>query len=100
MLFKEYFVICVPYFKIIFPFFCREESEIVMHSDDPIAPVGYLKFNKLRLELKLPILDLHGRLLGLPLKDPDGYVTDHGEDALDELTEKGKHLVYSNYTLF
>ena len=62
--------------------------------------MGYLKFNKLRLELKLPILDLSGRLLGLPLKDSEGYVTDHGEEALDELTEKGKHLIYFNYTRF
>nr|XP_022904819.1 diphthine--ammonia ligase [Onthophagus taurus]XP_022904820.1 diphthine--ammonia ligase [Onthophagus taurus] len=60
-----------------------EESEIVIHSNDPIAPVGYLKLNKLRLELKLPPLDLTHRLAGLPLKDSDGYVTDYGEEATE-----------------
>ncbi|KRT83502.1 hypothetical protein AMK59_3151, partial [Oryctes borbonicus] len=60
-----------------------EESETVIHSDDPIAPVGYLKFNKLKLELKLPPLDLQNRLSALPLKDSDGYVTDYGEEATE-----------------
>ncbi|KAL3265773.1 hypothetical protein HHI36_009971 [Cryptolaemus montrouzieri] len=59
------------------------ESEIVLHSNDPIAPVGYLKLNKLQLENKLPLLNLHERLKGLPLKNSDGYVTDPGEDVKD-----------------
>lgn len=65
-----------------------EESETIIHSDDPIAAVGYLKFNKLKLELKLPSLDLQSRLAGLPLKDNDGYVTDYGEEAV-EFEESG-----------
>ncbi|KAJ8947693.1 hypothetical protein NQ318_001531 [Aromia moschata] len=60
-----------------------EDSDVIYHSNDPIAPVGYLKFNKLGLEVKLPPLDLHSRLKGLPLKDSDGYVTDQGEEAFD-----------------
>nr|CAI5867517.1 unnamed protein product [Callosobruchus analis] len=58
-----------------------KDSEVVIHSDDPIAPVGYLIFKKLELETKLPPLDLLDRLAGLPLKDSDGYVTDEGEEA-------------------
>ncbi|CAG9835836.1 unnamed protein product [Diabrotica balteata] len=57
-----------------------EESELVIHSNDPIAPVGYLVFKKMSLELKLPALDLQSRLEGLPLKDSDGYVTDQEEE--------------------
>lgn len=59
---------------------CREESEVVLHSEDQIAQVGFLKLNKLRLELKLPDLDLSGRLSGLPLKDSDFYVSDVSDD--------------------
>lgn len=59
-----------------------ENSEVVIHSDDSIAPVAYLKFNKLKLETKLPALDLNSRLKDLPLKDSDGYVTDQGEDVI------------------
>lgn len=51
-----------------------------MHQIDPIAPVGFLKFNSLALELKLPVLDLQSRLEGLPLKDSYGYVTDSSDD--------------------
>ncbi|CAH2013707.1 unnamed protein product [Acanthoscelides obtectus] len=60
-----------------------KDSEVVIHSNDPIAPVGYLIFKKLELETKLPPLDLMDRLAGLPLKDSDGYVTDHGEEAYE-----------------
>ncbi|KAJ8919563.1 hypothetical protein NQ315_002185 [Exocentrus adspersus] len=60
-----------------------EDSDVILHSNDPIAPVGYLKFNKLALEVKLPALDLHSRLEGLPLRDSDGYVTDQGEEAFE-----------------
>lgn len=55
----------------------------MLHSDDPIAAVGYLKFNEIYLEVKLPPLDLDDRLKGLPLKDSDGYITDQGEEALN-----------------
>ncbi|CAG9856277.1 unnamed protein product [Phyllotreta striolata] len=57
-----------------------EDSEVVIHSTDPIVSVGYLTFKKLSLELKLPALDLQDRLEGLPLKTSDGFVTDQEED--------------------
>ena len=60
-----------------------EESEIVLNSNDPICPVGYLRLKKLSLEVKLPNLDLQRRLSGLPLKDSDGYITDYGVEASD-----------------
>ncbi|XP_057655168.1 uncharacterized protein LOC130893248 [Diorhabda carinulata] len=83
-----------------------ENSEIVMHSDNPIAPVGYLIFKKLSLEIKLPALDLQSRLEGLPLKDSNGYVTDHEEEAFqyiendteDESTVNSDYVVNYNYT--
>lgn len=69
---------------------------MILHSNDPVAPVGYLRFNKLVLEVKLPALDLHSRLQGLPLKDSDGYVTDQGEEAFDIIeNEEG---TYRNLT--
>ncbi|XP_030768163.1 diphthine--ammonia ligase [Sitophilus oryzae] len=65
-----------------------EDSEIVMHQDDPIAPVGYLKFNKISLEFKLPALDLQSRLQGLPLKDSYGYILEDGEEILELSNEE------------
>ncbi|CAH0560796.1 unnamed protein product [Brassicogethes aeneus] len=64
-----------------------DESEIVMHTNDTIAPVGYLVFKKLSLSLKTPILDLSSRLDGLPLKNCDDYVGDEAEEDL-EYSEK------------
>ncbi|EFA02050.1 uncharacterized protein LOC663632 [Tribolium castaneum] len=60
-----------------------DESDVVLHSSDPIAPVGYLQLKKISLETKLPLLDLQDRLSGLPLKNSDGYVTDYGVEASD-----------------
>lgn len=60
-----------------------EDSYVVMHQDDPIAPVGYLKFNSLKLEFKLPALDLQSRLEGLPLKDSYGYVLENNDDFFE-----------------
>ncbi|KAL1505808.1 hypothetical protein ABEB36_005285 [Hypothenemus hampei] len=57
-----------------------ENSVFIMHQNDPIAPVGYLKFDKLALEVKLPVLDLESRLDGLPLKDSYGYVTESSDE--------------------
>lgn len=54
-----------------------------MHSDDPIAPVGYLKLNKLRLDTKLPIVDLKTRMSTINMKDSEAYVS-CGEEE-DEL---------------
>lgn len=51
--------------------------------------MGFLKLNKLRLELKLPALDLSGRLSGLPLKDSDFYISDVSDD------EEGKQKFYA-----
>lgn len=67
-------------------FYYSEDSEVVIHSNDPVAPVGYLIFKNLSLELKLPPLDLPSRLKGLPLKDSNGYITDEGEEAF-QITE-------------
>lgn len=64
----------------------REESEVILHSNDPMTPVGYLKLNKLRLETKLPQLDLYQRLGSVPLKDSNGYVTDEGEEVTEVFT--------------
>ncbi|CAH1124619.1 unnamed protein product [Ceutorhynchus assimilis] len=60
-----------------------EEHELVMHQNDPIAPVGFLKFNSLKLEFKLPPLDLQSRLEGLPLKDSLGYISDDDENDFE-----------------
>mgnify|MGYP000491691929 CR=1 FL=1 len=62
-----------------------------MHQQNPVAPVGFLKLNKLRLEFKLPALDLQDRLKGLPLKDSFEYVMDDNEDGFEFKTkEKSK----------
>lgn len=45
-----------------------------MDSDDPIAPTGYMKLKKIKLELKLPQLDLNARFANLPLKIPNEHV--------------------------
>lgn len=74
----------------------RDESEVVMHSNDPIAPVGYLKLNKLHLETKLPPLDLISRMANLPLKDSDGYITDEGEEAMEKNNDENVHDEESN----
>lgn len=66
----------------------RDESEVVVHSNDAIAPVGYLKLNKLHLETKLPQLDLSSRMANLPLKDSDGYITDEGEEAVEKSNDE------------
>ncbi|VEN42231.1 unnamed protein product [Callosobruchus maculatus] len=73
----------------------NKDTEVVIHSDDPIAPVGYLVFKKLELETKLPPLDLLDRLAGLPLKDSDGYVTDEGEEAFKSTENEADELVCS-----
>lgn len=70
--------------------FFREDSDIVIHSSDPIVAVGYLTFKKLSLELKLPPLDLQDRLEGLPLKNCDGYLTDHEEAVFKSDEDIGK----------
>lgn len=83
----------------------------MIHSNDPVAPVGYLIFKKLSLQLKLPALDLAGRLAGLPLKDSNGYITDEGEEIFQVAEiEMGKqtfgslgvllHPVLQNFSLF
>nr|XP_023013166.1 diphthine--ammonia ligase [Leptinotarsa decemlineata] len=84
-----------------------KESKVVVHSNDPIAPVGYLVFEKLELELKLPALDLQGRLEGLPLKDSDGYVTNQGqgpfditEDDIDDLQTSSGDASINSITYF
>lgn len=77
-------------------YFFREESEVILHSEDQIAQVGFLKLKKLRLELKLPALDLSGRLSGLPLKDSDFYVS----DVSDEEEGKNKCNAFNTCKLY
>lgn len=51
-----------------------------------------MKLNKLHLELKLPQLDLKSRLANLPLKDPEGYITDDGEEAQEQIIDTENNL--------
>lgn len=82
------------YFVIYFEIF-SEDSEVVIHSNDPIAPVGYLIFKKLSLEVKLPVLDLNSRLEGLPLKDSNGYITDQNDEEFEAIENQiGKLISY------
>ena len=39
-------------------YFCRDESEVVIHSDDAFAPVGFLQFKKMHLEDKEQVSNL------------------------------------------
>ncbi|KAF5286755.1 hypothetical protein FQA39_LY04178 [Lamprigera yunnana] len=59
-----------------------EESEVVIHSNDAIAPVGYLKLNKLKLETKLPHLNLDDRLSNVPLRNSNEFITDQSEENI------------------
>lgn len=85
--------ICHYRFGFYLKSYFREESEIVLHTNDPIAPVGYLKFNKLSLSLKTPALDLESRLAGLSLKDSEGYITDNSEESLEYTKIEGKLIL-------
>ncbi|KAK4886058.1 hypothetical protein RN001_002329 [Aquatica leii] len=60
-----------------------EESEVILHSNDLIAPVGFLKLNNLKLETKLPQISLSDRLSSITIKDSDRYITDCGEDSIE-----------------
>lgn len=73
-----------------------------MHQNDPIAPVGFLRFNSPDLEFKLPALSLESRLEGLPLKDSYGYVTEDSDDSTFELThdDAGTNLYSVFYIYF
>ncbi|XP_050307729.1 uncharacterized protein LOC126744389 isoform X1 [Anthonomus grandis grandis] len=75
------------------------DFETVMHHNDPIAPVGFLKLNSLSLEFKLPALDLKDRLDGLPLKDSYGYVTESNEDETFEITDDDPDSEHSESAL-
>jgi hypothetical protein len=44
------FAICSSHFYFLF--FSRDSQEVVIHSDDAFAPVGYLKFKQMHLEDK------------------------------------------------
>lgn len=94
--------ICISYVLLILLLYSSEDSEVIIHSNDPVAPVGYLIFKKLYLELKLPALDLNSRLEGLPLKDSNGYITDQEEEEVFQITENeiGKCMYFvNNYNL-
>ncbi|XP_063978343.1 uncharacterized protein LOC135163095 [Diachasmimorpha longicaudata] len=56
-----------------------DEYESVVHSDDKIAPVGYLNFKKIHLQDKdagLENLTLHERLKNIPVKTPYDYIAE------------------------
>ena len=36
----------------VYCFICSDESEVVIHSDDAFAPVGFLHFKKMHLQDK------------------------------------------------
>jgi len=38
--------------SLICDFIARDESEVVIHSDDAFAPVGFLKFKRMHVEQK------------------------------------------------
>lgn len=79
-----------------------EASEVILHSANPIAPVGFLKLNKLKLEPKLPQLNFYNRLKNVPLSDSDGYITDHGEEAtefLDDNTSSANETIAQTETI-
>ena len=43
---------CVRYCKGVCDFTSRDESEVVIHSDDAFAPVGFLRFKKMHVQEK------------------------------------------------
>ncbi|GLV35478.1 uncharacterized protein CBL_01373 [Carabus blaptoides fortunei] len=60
-----------------------DDSELIIHSDNAIAPVGYLRLNKLHLVQKTCPELLMERLSNVCMKDADGYITDPGEEATE-----------------
>lgn len=58
---------------------------MVIHSDNAIAPVGFLRLNKLHLVPKSIPTILKDRLNDVSVKDADGYITDSAEEALEEV---------------
>lgn len=62
---------------------------MVIHSDNAIAPVGYLRLNKLHLLPKSIPAILKDRLNDISVRDADGYITDSAEEAgEEELTDE------------
>ena len=48
----QYFNIVIDRTKFFFSFIARDESEVVIHSDDAFAPVGFLHFKRMHVEQK------------------------------------------------
>ena len=48
----QYFNIVIEGMKVFCDFIARDESEVVIHSDDAFAPVGFLHFKKMHVEQK------------------------------------------------
>lgn len=61
---------------------------MIIHSDNAIAPVGYLRLNKLHLIPKEIPSIMRDRLSSISLKDSDGYITDPGEEATEIIEEE------------
>lgn len=47
----QYFNIAINGMKFFY-FIARDESEVVIHSDDAFAPVGFLRFKRMHVEQK------------------------------------------------
>ncbi|RZF36193.1 hypothetical protein LSTR_LSTR012817, partial [Laodelphax striatellus] len=84
-------------FTLDMPLFAKslviEEFETVIHSNDAIAPVGYLNFGKMRLvdkENTSHELSLHERLIrsGCPVKNAIDYVSDI--DVVEDVIDSGE----------
>ncbi|KAF5289904.1 hypothetical protein FQR65_LT11715 [Abscondita terminalis] len=74
-----------------------EESEVILHSNNSIAPVAFLKLNKLKLETKLPQINLNDRLSNVYLKDSNKYITECGEDAIVIIEDDIPDSSYGRY---
>lgn len=70
------------------------DSKMIIHSDNAIAPVGYLRLNKLHLVPKSIPTILKDRLNDVSVRDADGYITDSAEEAFEEeTTEEVRQLL-------
>uniref|UniRef100_A0A1B6IXM0 Diphthine--ammonia ligase n=1 Tax=Homalodisca liturata TaxID=320908 RepID=A0A1B6IXM0_9HEMI len=71
-----------------------DDYETVIHSNDAIAPVGYINFLKLRLvDKKLPEESSYlDRLVGFPVKNSLDYITDIDEDDIVDSDKGGIYV--------
>lgn len=70
---------------------------MVIHSDNAIAPVGFLRLNKLHLVPKSIPTILKDRLNDVSVRDADGYITDSAEEAIEE-EPQAEVRIYCKFT--